>query len=107
ADVLEGMHYVFWDKDKRPSRGALDTVAELEVKLPVQDVEELILRTVDVQGWPTLQDFRVPPYSKRATRFLAWGENLGDVRLLPDRPREAGSLVGEHDKSFFLVCQNC
>src|SRR5262245_18847249 len=105
--MLEGMYHIFWNEDKRPRGGALDAVAELEVKLPAQDVKELILRAVDVQGWSTLQDFCVPPYPKRATRLLACGENLGDVLLIPDRPREAGSLVGEHDKSLFLVCQNC
>ncbi len=98
------MHHIFRDKDKRPGGGALDTVAELEVKLPAQDVEEFILRAVDVQGWSTPRDARVPPHPKRATRLLACGEDLGGVRLSPDRPREAGGLVGEHDKSLFLVC---
>src|SRR5262249_2998531 len=107
ADVLEGMHHIFWDKDKRPGRGVLDTVAELEVKLPAQDVEELILRAVDVQGWSTLQNVRVPPHSKRTTRLLVRGEKLGVVLVAPGRPREAGSLVWEHDKSLFLVCQSC
>src|SRR2546430_1473533 len=101
------MHHIFWDKDKRSGGGVLDAVAELEVKLPAQDVKELILRKVDVQGWSTLQDFRVPPHPKRATCLLACGENLGDVLLTSNRPREAGGLVGEHDKSLFLVCHNC
>src|SRR5262245_20671733 len=101
------MHHIFRDKDKRPGGGARDTVAELEVELPAQDVEELILCAVDVQGWSTLQNFRITPHPKRTACLLARGENLGGILLLPDRPREAGSLVGKHDKSLFLVCQNC
>src|SRR4029453_9608421 len=107
ADVLEGMHHIFWDKDERPGGGAGDAaVAELEVKLPAQDVEELIFRAVDVQGRSTPQHARVPPHPKRAARLLMCGEDLGGVRFTPERPREAGSLVGEHDKPLFLMCHN-
>ena len=94
------------DKDKRPCGCVLDAVAELKVKVPAQDVEELILRAVDMQGWSTLQDFRVPPHPKRATRLLARSKNLGNIFFTPGRPREAGGLVGEHDKPLFLMCHN-
>ncbi len=93
-------------KTNDPAGVRCDTVAELEVKLPAQDVEELILRAVDVQGRSTPKDARVPPHPKRAARLLTCGEDLGGVRLSPDRPREAGCLVGEHDKPLFLVCHN-
>src|SRR5262249_20103335 len=51
ANVLEGMRHILWDEDERPGGCALDALTELEVELPAQDVEELILRSVDVQRW--------------------------------------------------------
>ena len=108
ADVLEGMHHIFRDKDEGPSGGVSNAaVAKLEVKLPAQDVEEFIFCAVDVQGWPTPQHARVPPHPKRAARLLTGGEDLGGVRFAPKRSREAGCLVGKHDKSLFLMCHNC
>ena len=34
------------------------------------------------------------------------GVDLGGVRFTPERPRQAGGLVGEHDKPLFLMCHN-
>src|SRR4030095_481816 len=66
------------------------------------EVEKLILRAMDVQGWSALHNFRGPPHPKRASRLLACGEYLVGIRLLPDRPREARCRVGKHDKSLFV-----
>src|SRR5262245_41782422 len=61
ADMLEGMHRIFRDEDKRPGGCALDAVAELEVKFPAQRIEELILRSVDVHGRTIPRGTRVSP----------------------------------------------
>jgi hypothetical protein len=79
--------------DVRPGGCARDAVAELEVELPAQNIEERILRAVDVQGWSTRQT-RVAPHPERPSRLLAGGEYLGDVRLAPNRPENRRALLG-------------
>ena len=54
-NILEGMRSSTEDEDDGPGGRAHDTVAQLESKLPTHDVEELVVRSMNVSGWPALR----------------------------------------------------
>jgi hypothetical protein len=98
SHVPEGVWRILRDEDERAGRCHGDAVTELERKLAVQDIEEFVLFDVDVQGRTEFRCCRVTPRAQHAVRLLACREDLRNVRLVPDRPREPGSTVGTHDE---------
>jgi hypothetical protein len=86
ANVLKGMHRIFRDEDERSGGCTLDTIVELEVKFPAQDVEEFILRSVDVHRRSASRDTCVTPHPPHAPRLRVCREDLETVRLSPERP---------------------
>ena len=54
-NVLEGVCRSSRDEHDRLSGRAHDAVTKLELKFPLHDVEELVLRLMDVRGWPALR----------------------------------------------------
>jgi hypothetical protein len=103
ANVQEGMHRIFGDEHKRPNRGTCDAVAKLEVKLSLHDIEKLIFRAMDVEGWAIRQNARIPPDSKRTARLCISGEDVGSVFLASNGTQEMGGAIGEHHESLFLM----
>src|SRR5215472_14569529 len=101
------MYGIFWDENKGTGWGTCDAVAKLEVELSFDDIEELIFRTVDVEGRSTRQGARVPPHPKRAARLFISCENVGDVFLATNGTHEMRSTIGEHDEPLFLMRHHC
>src|SRR6266404_2213937 len=93
-DVLEGMRGSAGYEDNGPGRRAHDAVAEFEVKLPTDDVEELVLGSVDVGGRPALGRNGLAKQAERSSGLLACCQQFGDIRRSALRPREMGCTVG-------------
>jgi hypothetical protein len=83
-----------WDEDNGPGGRAHDAVAEFELELPTHDVEELVVRSVNVQRWPALRRDGLAKQAEHSSRLLACGEYFGDIRLSALRSRATGRTVG-------------
>jgi len=70
-DVLEGMRGPARNKDNRPCGHAYDAVAEFEFKLPTHNVEELVLRSVDVCWWAALRRNGLAKQAERSSGLVA------------------------------------
>ena len=90
-------------KTKEPAGATSTHSPQLDRKLAAQDIEELILFSVSVQRWAEFRCGRVPPDTPDPSRLPAFCQDLGDVRLLSDWPREAGAAAGEHDEPLGVV----
>jgi hypothetical protein len=85
-DVLEGMDVIARQEDERAGRRVDELFAELELELPFQDIEELVLSPVDVGGRATPGRHLDAEDAKRTLGALARGQDLDDVCFSPHRP---------------------
>jgi hypothetical protein len=81
ANVLKRVDVISRQEDERAGRCLYELFAKLELELPFQDIEELVLSPMDVGGRPTLGGNLDPEDAKRALGALARGEDLCDVPL--------------------------
>jgi hypothetical protein len=93
-DILEGVRDPAGDEDNGPGGRAHDAIAEFEVKLPIHDVEELVLGLVDVGGRSALGRNGLAKQAERPSGLLACCQQFGDIRLSALRPRKMGCTVG-------------
>src|SRR6185437_10580439 len=99
--VLKGVCRPSRDEHDRLSGRAHDAVTKLELKLTLHDVEELVLRLVDVRGWPTLGRNGLTKQSYRSAGLLAGRHYFGHIPFSALRPREPRGTVWQNDEPRF------
>jgi hypothetical protein len=71
ANVLESVCRPSRDENYGLSGRVHNAVTELDLKVPTDDVEELILGLVDVRGWPALRRDGLTKQAYRSAGLLA------------------------------------
>jgi len=100
-DVLEGVRGASRDEHNGLSGRAHGAVTELDLKLPAHDVEELVLRLVDVRGRPALGRDGLPNQAERSSGLVSCCHQFRDIRFSALRPGESRCTAWQNDKPRF------
>src|SRR5271155_1842345 len=105
AAILKGMLGSARHKHNGPGRRAHDAIAELKFEFSTQDVKELIIGPVDMEGWPAFGCNRLSKQAERSSGLLSCDKNFRDVCLSALRPSQAGSCIRRNKEPLYIAGQ--
>ena len=87
------------DEHNGPSRRGHDAVTEFDLELPAHDVEELILRLVNVGGRPALGCDSLTKHAQCPSGLVSGRKDFGEIRLSALRPGESRRTIRQDNET--------
>jgi hypothetical protein len=102
AAILKGMLGSARHKHNGPGRCAHDAIAELKFEFSTQDVKELIIGPVDMEGWPAFGCNRLSKQAERSSGLLS----CEPLAKLSARVREFPARITALDRNLVISSES-